>query len=173
MQKITSANTSLHQIPALHKSAPVIEQLNTIHPAVRVAVDIGCGKYPDEISKFMRENYECGYFPYDPYNMPDATNALTMKFIHGHGFRIALCANVLNVIDDNDAMEETIKLCATAVRRQKGKAFFSVYEGDRSGVQKETRAGYQRNTPTAAYIPFIQKHFQHIERRGKVICAWN
>lgn len=173
MQKITSANTSLHQIPALHKSAIVIKQLNTIHPDVRIAVDIGCGKYPDEISKFMRENYECGYFPYDPYNMPSETNTMTAKFIRGNGFKIALCANVLNVIDDDDAMEETIELCATAVRNQGGKAFFSVYEGNRSGNGKETKAGYQRNAPAAAYIPFIQKHFRHVERRGKVICAWN
>ena len=173
MQTITSAATSLHQIPALHKSKAVKEWIESLHPANRIAVDIGCGKWPQDISTFMRKTYDCAYFPFDPYNMPHDTNAMTKDFIFRSGFQIALCANVLNVIDDTDAMRETIELCAVATYQRNGKAFFSIYEGDGSGIGKITRAGYQRNMKTKEYIPILKDYFLNIEIRGKVISAWS
>jgi len=52
-----------------------------------------------------------------------------------------LCANVLNVIAEPEARAELIETAAMA----DGKAYFTVYEGDRSGVGRRTTKGWQNN----------------------------
>lgn len=54
-----------------------------------------------------------------------------------------------------------------------GKAYFMVYEGDGSGVGRETSAGWQNNRKTADYMDEIKRYFDSVERRGKLIIASN
>lgn len=179
MQTITSAGTSLNQIPALHKSTAVkniIQDLNRGGITASV-IDIGAGKY-DRAGDFIKSEYSAVYHAYDPYNRPKIENAATLRKIENGRADVCLCANVLNVINDESALESVIQLCRQAVSDRfspkitYGIALFSVYEGDKSGDGKETPRGYQRNAPTAAYVPLIQRYFKNVEIHGKIIKAW-
>lgn len=173
MQTVTSAKTSLNQIPALHKSAPVRLYLESLHPTERIVVDIGAGKYPQKASAYMRENYHAAYFPCDKFNLPEETNRMTEKLINDGNFPCALCSNVLNVIDDDEEMSKVILSAAAAILHRKGKAFFTVYEGDKTNVGKYTSKGFQRNSKTETYLPYFYRWFKNVERHGKIIIAWN
>lgn len=173
MQTVTSAATSLNQVPALHKSTPVRLYLESLHPSERIIVDIGAGRYSEKASNYVRETYHAAYFPSDKYNLPDETNRLTEDLINSGNLPCALCSNVLNVIDDESEVSRVILSAATATLHRKGKAFFTVYEGDKSGIGKYTTKGFQRNAKTEAYFPLIRHWFTNVEKRGKVIIAWN
>lgn len=179
MQTITSAATSLNQIPALHKS-PIVK--NIIRGLDREGleasiVDIGAGKY-NRAGDFIRSEYGAAYYAYDPYNRTEEENAATLRKIETAWNDICLCANVLNVINDNEALGNVVQLCRRAVSDRispkitYGVALFAVYEGNKSGIGAPTRAGYQRNLPTAAYIPLIQRYFENVEIHGKIIVAY-
>lgn len=182
MQTITSAATSLNQVPAIFKNPIFLKYQEkdrmenpVCHPH---NLDIGGGRY-NTSSDYLMENHGIVNIIFDPYNRTDAENQSAMKSLHQSAFdqlsgtigkiRSVTVSNVLNVINDDSAMEAVICLSATALVP----VFFTVYEGDKSGQGKTTSKGYQRNAPTADYIPYIQKHFRHVERHGKVIQAWN
>lgn len=182
MQTITSAATSLNQIPAIFKSTAFLkyQEKDRIENPICYPhnLDIGGGRY-DTGSNYLMEAHGIVNIVYDPYNRTKAENADAMENLCESAFsqlsgavghiRSVTVSNVLNVINDDHTMENTISLAAMALVP----VFFTVYEGDKSGQGKETIKGYQRNMPTKDYIPYIQKHFRHVERHGKVIQAWN
>lgn len=182
MQTITSADTSLNQIPAIFKNPVFLKYQEKDRMENPICfphnLDIGGGRY-DTASDYLMETYGIVNIVWDPYNRTEAENRNAMENLKqsaldqfsgaiGH-IRSVTVSNVLNVINDDQAMESTITLAAAALVP----VFFTVYEGDKSGEGKETPKGYQRNAPTKAYVPFIQKHFRHVERHGKIIQAWN
>lgn len=172
MQKITSANTSIKQVPALHKSGTVRQHLCN-SPVKPVVLDIGAGKYPELAEQSLRNVRDICYYPVDKYNLSDTTNAIGNLIIAHGTANIVLCSNVLNVIDDDDAMNDVIMSAASATRNTGGTAYFHVYEGDKSKIGKVTSKGYQRNAPTQDYMRHIETWFAHVERRGRIIIAAN
>jgi len=76
---------------------------------------------------------------------------------------------VLNVIAEPEARAELIETAAMA----DGKAYFTVYEGDRSGVGRRTTKGWQNNRKLADYMPELQAHFEYVYRNGSVLVCWN
>lgn len=161
-QSITSAKTSIKQVPALHKSRYVAEvgQDATV-------LDYGAGKYPELAEKYLKSIVQIAeYTPYDPYNLPG--RLITDKTFKT--FDMVLCSNVLNVIYEDDVITGIIRnvICHT---RKGGHAFFTVYEGDQSGNGRITTKGYQRNERTQRYMAYILKAcpWVHLERKGKII----
>ena len=160
-QKISSAKTSLNQVPALFKdSRAVFGKTN---------IDIGGGKY-DAATNFLSERGTRSMV-FDPYNRGEESNTATLDYLRsGKKADTATCANVLNVIAEQDARDNVILETAKAIKPG-GTAYFMVYEGDHSGTGKETSAGWQNNRITASYVPEIEKYFNDVERKGKLIIA--
>lgn len=161
-QTYTSANTSVNsgRLPAVYRKATF---------SAPFVLDYGCGKYTDHIREELhRQGREL--FPYDPYNQPDEVNKLTMRAVQvctKHRIPVdVVCSNVLNVIDDEDTLRFTGIILSHIAWNTGGKMFVTVYEGDRSGIGRQTGPDqYQRNAPLREYL----KYFPIAEIRSGMI----
>ena len=152
MQRFTSAQTSINKakLPAVYKKADI----------TGMVMDYGCGRYTDHIRAHVHRNGG-EFLPYDPYNQTYATNANTMdevvKAIRNRQPITIICSNVLNVIDDDEAVKKIADRIEYIVKATGGKAFITVYEGNKSGVGRQTGADqYQRNQPLDFYRKFFR-----------------
>jgi len=160
MEIITSAKTSRNQVPALH--GWFIEH-NT--PSDTPVLDYGCGKY-DTGMDFLR-HYGFTVVGLDPYNRGFKENQVGVLCLNT-GKPIVLVANVLNVIQKEEHRQEVISNASFG-----SIAYFTVHEGDKSGVGKETRDGYQMHRKADDYLGEIKDFFDVVERKGKIITAYN
>lgn len=160
-QNISSAGTSIKQVPALFRNKDV-------HFG-KTNIDIGGGRFDlatDYLKSIGTKNYV-----FDPYNRGEETNSATLKYLQsGKKADTATCANVLNVIAEPAARANVILETAKAIKDD-GTAYFMVYEGDGSGEGKQTSAGYQNNRKTADYVGEIEQYFDDVTRKGKLIIA--
>lgn len=173
-QTVTSAATSLNQVPAIFKS-PIFKA--EIQSGKYSAIfDFGAGKY-DKTGDYCAENFPEWYLPYDPYNRPMFENAASMDFARAlindlNLSMIVVCSNVLNVIDTDAAIYDILFKCAFLASND-GAALFKIYEGDKSGIGGRTVKGYQRNARTADYMDCIKQYFGNVKRYpGNIIKAW-
>ncbi|MDM8560587.1 hypothetical protein [Candidatus Parabeggiatoa sp. HSG14] len=153
MQHITSAATSLNQVnPAIKNVLPHLSGLTVL--------DIGGGKY--DTNKIYATGLGVKLYIYDKFNRPEAENTQALACNPD----IIVCNNVLNVIDDGQAMRNVIALCAS----YQVPCYFTVHEGNKSGIggisKKEC---WQRNWKTADYVPILQKYFYSVVCKGKLI----
>jgi len=82
-------------------------------------------------------------------------------------YSILICANVLNVIQSDVSLHETVK----QMSQVSCPVIISVYEGNRSGDGKVTTKGYQRNLPAREYEWWLKQYFSEVKRKGnKFIC---
>ena len=160
-QEVSSAGTSIKQVPALFKNKNVTFG--------KVNIDIGGGKFDlatDYLSSIGTQNRV-----FDPYNRSSEVNNDTLEYLQqGNRADTATCANVLNVIAEPEARANVILEAAKSIAPD-GKAYFMVYEGDGSGNGKRTSAGWQNNRMTDSYVEEIEAYFNDVERRGKLIIA--
>ena len=160
-QAISSAKTSIKQVPALFK-----------HPGVRfgdVNIDIGGGRF-DLATNYLAERGTRNLV-FDPYNRGSEENSATLNYLmSGNKADTATCANVLNVIAEPRARANVILETAKSIGED-GTAYFMVYEGDGSGQGKETSSGWQNNRKTADYVQEIRQYFDDVTRQGKLITA--
>jgi len=156
-QSITSAKTSLNQIPALHKW--FVKQYNK----PQTILDFGCGKY-DKGMEYLEEHGHI-VWGYDPYHQPEYYNQILLQ--QDTDYDAILCANVLNVIQD----ELDIRNALNLISNLSNMAFFSIYEGDKTGIGKETTKGYQRNEKIHEYVKLIKEFYPTVFRQGNIIIA--
>lgn len=86
------------------------------------------------------------------------------------GADTSTCSNVLNVIKEPEARINVIKNCYRFIKPN-GTAYFTVYEGDGTGNEGATKAGYQLNRKTVEYVDEISQVFSNVSRKGKLIIA--
>lgn len=160
-QAISSAKTSIRQVPALFKDKNArFGEIN---------VDVGGGRF-DLATDYLAERGTRNLI-FDPYNRDEATNRATLDFLRaGNRADTATNANVLNVVAEAPARANIILEAAKSIKPD-GTAYFTVYEGDGSGIGRETSAGWQNNRKTADYMDEIRQYFDAVERRGKLIIA--
>lgn len=145
-QLCTSANTSVNSrnLPSAFRR----------FPAVGTVLDWGCGKFYEKTRDFVLLHGADRYFPYDPYNIPNIENLRTLNY--GFVVDTAFCCNVLNVIDSDDVIIDTIRSICSRLAL-KGNAYFQIYEGNKSGVGSVTKTDcYQRNAKTEDYLFYFQ-----------------
>lgn len=169
MQTITSEKTALRQLPALHKSETVVNAIKAYvqqgkYPLI---LDYGAGKSA-ELAKNWFAPIGGSYTAYDPYNIPGSSTALAIM-----DYDIVLCSNVLNVINDIDAMRHAIRNILFHLAHD-GTAFFKVYEGNKSCIGQRTAKGWQQNKPTEYYYWKIYEEAQNfhnvsVKKHGKII----
>lgn len=162
-QTITSAETSVKQVPAiLNKIIQIMRMPASYFASVRDVLDMGGGKYDlltIELAKMGIRNWV-----YDPFNRSQEHNKFVVDMLTASGADMVLCSNVLNVIkeqDNRDLLHRIIKQCS---RKRPGdcKIFFTVYEGDGTSKGKKTSKGWQANKPTKAYVRELRKYYYSV-----------
>lgn len=146
--KRNTGKTSLNQVPAgmkLVKDWP--GDLN---------FDYGGGKY-ETASEWLWEEKKVINLVYDKYNRSEKENALALRMLHE--CKTFTCFNTLNVMEDFKERLDVYHL----VKRMVGlpAVFFTVYEGDKSGVGILTTKGWQNNLPTSFYLGELQETFKY------------
>lgn len=151
-QTYTSAATSVNK----NKLPAVYSKVTFSAPAV---LDIGCGKYTEHIRDRLTEQ-GIDYLPFDPYNQTMSRNVISTydakHYIKTGNSLAVVCSNVLNVIDSDDAVKMLAKSIQWWVTRSQGTGYVTVYEGDRTGIGRQTgKDSYQRNEPLRAYLKYF------------------
>ena len=161
MQKFTSANTSINRnkLPKVYRKVPI----------TGAVLDYGCGKYISHIKHFLWDN-DAYLLPYDPYNQTHEVNWRTireLKRIRDEKEPLTIvCSNVLNVIDDDETVQDICERIERWINDTDGIAYITVYEGNKSGVGKQTgKDQYQRNEP----LVFYRKFFRNAEIEKQMI----
>jgi hypothetical protein len=171
IQTITSADTSLKQVPAILRLVDMKVGGDLGFWAYTTQIlDYGGGKYDlltDELAKRGVVN-----LIYDPFNRSEDHNKLVRRILttRHHGADHAFCSNVLNVIREREARREVLR----DIKRMTsplGTVFFTVYEGDRSSRGRRTVKGWQANRPTRNYEREIKREFNNVYTHGKLIVA--
>lgn len=164
-QDVSSADTSLAQIPAVFKSKIFVPRGKNL--------DIGAGKF--DLGKEYLES-ERGVeesVPFDPFNRSVESNrAAVDRLQSGEQFGTTTVPNVLNVIAEAPARDNVILQAAQALEPN-GVAYFQIYEGDRSGNGRRTSRGFQNNKKTSDYVAEVRKHFRDVRTSGNIIVASN
>lgn len=162
-QEITSDKTSIKQVAGLFKDKNA--------KFGKTNIDVGGGRF-NLVTEYLAER-GTENMVFDPYNRGIDENTETLRYLQsGNHTDTATCANVLNVIREPDARANVILEVAKCIRKD-GTAYFTVYEGDGSGEGKRTSAGWQNNRKTADYVSEIERYFDNVQRKGKLIIATN
>ena len=159
-QTITSAATSLRQVPAIFKKVNFSG----------INLDIGGGKYDEVQSYFDSEGINCQNLVYDPFNRSKDHNQSVLDKVKTERIHTVTISNVLNVIKDKEHRLEVLKLASQANPIY---CLITVYEGDRSGDGKETIKGYQLNRKLKDYESEIREVFRVVKREYGYIKAYN
>ena len=176
MQNYTSAATSINaaKLPAVYSRVS-----DSAYQWADKLLDYGCGRYVNHLidyttthSNAPEDEYSryCAWYGYDRFNRSAADNAEALE-----GFaatekpftnRMIFCSNVLNVIDDNDVVKGIAEFL-TACAISGAAAFVTVYEGDKSGIGRPTKADcYQRNAKVSDYLKYFGAGF--VVRKGVI-----
>ena len=157
-QEITSAGTSLNQVPTLIR---IIEKDGMLKPGT-LLLDYGAGRF-HKTREFVEGTPGITYMPFDPYNRSEEVNnaALSEKY------DVVMLSNVLNVIrkpaDRRKVLHQIQKLMNPDAR-----LYIRTYNAPRSGLYQE---GYYRGQPTKQgtcwqncqpmgyYLPEIREYF--------------
>jgi hypothetical protein len=153
MQEVTSATTSLLQVsPVLKTMLPNLVGLTVL--------DIGGGKF--DANKQFAEAFGVKLYVYDKFNRSAEENREALACQPD----VIICNNVLNVIDDGQALRNVIALCAS----YQVPCYFTIYEGDKSGIGGKSKEDcWQRNWRSGKYVPILKKIFHSVVRKGNLI----
>lgn len=159
-QKYTSKRTSVNvtKIPALFKK--VDWDLHKSNRIDWINFDYGCGKSCGVVTNFLGGK-GLKNIPYDPFNLPHDMNQNALRRVEVlRGVDSVTCSNVLNVIMEDSIRTEVIKNIKTLLRIN-GVAYFTVYEGDKTGIIKvdDERDSVQLNRKAKTYLPEIRNIF--------------
>lgn len=168
-QTYTSASTSINstKLPAIYSRVS-----DTAYQWADKLLDYGCGRYIDHLIKYTAKHsaipddryyHYCWWYGYDRFNRDAAANAKALAdFAESDNpftNRMVFCSNVLNVIDSDDVVKG-ITGFLTACAISGVAVMVTVYEGDKSGIGRPTKADcYQRNEKIAEYLKYFDKSF--------------
>lgn len=154
-----SQGTSRKQVPATFKR--VAWKSGTYN------FDMGCGKYPELFTHALARKGVHNL----PLDIPQGIEPQeSIDYLGSHVCDTVTCNNVLNVIRSMRTRLEVIRACH-GVLKSNGIAYFLIHQGDRSGVGRKTRDGWQNNKLAAKYVREIQHVFGRVKRQGNLIAA--
>jgi len=155
-QGASSKKTSRKQVPSIYGKKWVLKE----HVDGRDVVDLGIGGWPELV---LRDHPHV--VPRDPFWLPREANERALRGVYD----TAILSNVLNVIDDDEAIIQLLEI-AKAVADT---TLIKIYDSGRTGY---TRDGYQRGMPLEAYLPFAYEVFgrENVSvRDGVIVCeSW-
>ena len=160
-QGFGSAGTSLNQIPAGMRK--IDWESGTTN------VDIGGGRFDKSTEYLAEQGVENLVF--DPFNRSAEHNQAVAERVRDERVDTATVNNVLNVIDSEESRANVILQAAKAIKPD-GTAYFTIYEGDKSGVGRQTKKdSWQNNRATKDYIQEIENYFDDVTLKNGVIVA--
>lgn len=161
VQEHASSQTSIAQVPAVYKKMK-------FEPSSAI-VDYGCGRYFDTlVQPYIEQTLECQGVGYDLTWQPDKSKV--EKFIANNGLDYVVCANVLNVIDDDNVIGMIASDIKLLSQDKDPIIYFGIYEGDRSGIGRATGGDkYQRNMKAREYVPMLERYFSSITVSGNIL----
>lgn len=155
LQAYTSAATSVNavKLPKVYGKLPPL-------PRNSLVFDYGAGRYTDHIRAALPGVV---YIPYDPFNLPEEDNARAVYYMccamRAHLPVTVVCSNVLNVIDSDEEIQQIANQIMQFVYHTGGTAYITVYEGNRSGIGRQTGPDqWQRNEPLRDYLRLFPTH---------------
>jgi hypothetical protein len=163
VQAISSADTSIKQIPALFKSKNFEAETGARN------LDIGGGKY-DLGTDYLKAERGVDSSVYDPFNRSSEHNAAILDEFKQNPADSVTAANVLNVIAEPEARADVIKQAFDHLKPG-GKAYFDIYEGNKSGEGAATSKGWQNNMKAKDFLEEVKSVFPDVERKGSMLIA--
>jgi len=162
---MNTGNTSRNIVPTLFK---LVKNRFGWNKKDKI-LDYGAGKF-NKMEQSIRGEGIDYYYRYDKYNKkenPDSLSSLLRI-----KFDVVLLSNVLNTISTLDEQITCINNVMILLDKT-GKAYITVYEGDRQGCGEATKDGFQQNLPTSAYMELFEKYtnWKSVSRYGKLIVA--
>ncbi len=159
-QEHTSADTSLNQVSSGIKHAV---KSGLIKPN-SVNVDNGGGKY--DLGKTHVESNIPGakLHVHDPFNRSEEHNSTVKSSTTGKADYVGM-HNVLNVIKEPAHREQALHQVKSFMKPKTGIAHITVYEGDKSGNSRMSKAdkgrgsSWQEHRATSTYVPEVKKVF--------------
>lgn len=180
MQTITSKNTALNQIAKTFTEKKYSDLFKDA-----IVLDYGCGKGMSRMYclKALQANSWYGYDKYhEPYTDMETISEFIRAVQDGNKKAVITVNNVLNVLQDREAIREIFHFTLRMVSLLNCTVIFKIYEGNGTGNGKITKKDcYQRNEKTAVYEgmlrEFINDTFVYmtvytelkIKRRGEFI----
>ncbi len=144
MQTRTSKNTDIN---GRQNKVPKPFSLFRFLPG-QIVFDYGCGR-ETRLVRHIVESQGATYIPYDKYHKSEGS----LDDLH-NGVDVTVCANVLNVIDD----DETILAIIKDICNNSRKSIFKMYEraGDNRGIETADDQ-WQNNYPLSWYVEQMTK----------------
>lgn len=162
-QEFTSADTSINsgRLPAI---------FNLINlPEGTVNLDYG-GRRFDNVAEYYSQ-YNIINLVFDPFNRSSAHNKEVIEKLRSiRGADSATCSNVLNVIKEESNRIAVLRNISRLIKPG-APVYITVYEGNGTGEEGQTKAGYQLNRKTKDYMDEIATVFPNVTRKGKLIIA--
>jgi len=165
-QTITSAGTSLNQVPAAYR---LVDKLDGWMDANDV-LDYGGGRF-DTFTDYLGQ-LGIRNWVYDPYNRHKVHNETVRKLLTMVPADVAICSNVLNVVRNPKIRQEILEDIRD-LTKQGAPIFITVYEGNRTSRGKKTTRGWQVNRPLKNYLREVRDVFPNAQVKGKLIHAVN
>jgi hypothetical protein len=163
-QNITSADTSIND----KKTAATFTKVNFEEGTINA--DIGGGRF-DNATSILKDKGVTNII-FDPFNRTEAHNTDAANKIKDGQADTTTVNNVLNVIQEAGNRDKVIRQAANAVKPN-GTSYFLLYEGNGSGVGRETSKGWQENRKTKDYLNEIGAHYDDVKVRNGIIEAKN
>lgn len=162
-QKYSSANTSVNKSsPAAIWGKINFSFINSL--CINAVIDYGCGRYWRNTRKLCEERGTNPYCPYDPYWLAPGQNQIAKDYLRTKD-TACICANVLNVIQEDDIVDDIISEITSNFIWA-----IQIYEGNKSGIGKQTKNDcYQRNQKVKDYLPFFHKRGISVYVSGNII----
>ena len=153
-QRYTSADTSINTTKLPFLFSHLESLIGKAEKPNHYILDIGCGKETAHIYEKVK-SLGWGYIGYDPYNQTEDEQNIARLGMALFPISIATLSNVINVIDDDQAIIEAIRMgISHAISHT---ALVTIYEGDRTGVGRVTKRDcYQRNMKRKDYLPLFE-----------------
>lgn len=168
-QNYTSAATSINaaKLPAVYTRVS-----DSAYQWADKLLDYGCGRYVNHLINYTTEHSNsaedevsryCAWYGYDKFNRSEADNSEALEgFVESEKSfmkRMVFSSNVLNVIDSEDVIKG-IAGFLTSCAISGAAVMVTVYEGDKSGVGRVTKADcYQRNEKIGEYLKYFGENF--------------
>ena len=163
VQNHTSASTSINstKVPAVFRKADFCKGT--------VNLDLGGGKYDTATEYLKTKGVE--NLIYDPYNRSDEHNVKVLGRLALRKADTCTLSNVLNVIDTGAGILRALDLAEYSLKKG-GICYITVYEGDRSGIGRETKKDcWQNNMKLGDYYEYVYAVFGNAHILGKMIVA--
>lgn len=152
-QEITSQDTSINskKLPAIFNKKLAFE----LFAEDSINVDLGGGKFDNVLDTY--EHFTNVVI--DPFNRSFDENFKGIFYLQNKGADTVTLSNVLNVLSNESDIHNVLMQAENFA----DVCYITVYEGDGSGIGKETSKGFQRNAKLATYKEYAKAWFDNVD----------